>query len=503
VGRCWGRRVCSFAGHPRWTVSVAWKEGVGGWNHVADIDADEATIASGEAGSRDGEVDVDVQQGRDELRGAEENSNEKHGATASGTAKGRTFARLLAPLLPGLRGRWLASMLAEQLTGLGEVVRFHPVGEEAIVPNIAIVLLGDVLDQTINEEEDREFLECRLPLVVVVLVLKRDVLAIVRPDSVFADHRALRITATVADRRFGFRQGATNQDMPLHPANEPQEGTELNPATPVPAEASLDQSPFTVGFIEGSDDTELPFRGQLGPRNERILWGMNEPGPVFAEAPTGDDDVEVDIPFQIASEGVNDDDDPGEISLGSGHRLHSFAASTAQGARPPQGQRKDGVGGGPADRIEEDNPVVLDRKTDLPRQRCRDMAIRDIQQVREKLFTPEIGSHLAAGRTKGRLATVGNDPLDIARGTVVDMQPKTWRPTGQHPAHMVALGFPNGTLLPCEIPSPVVLVAQDGSNGDVASDFLHGIDCPCPGESPEGKCDGLGGGLTGLRPGTA
>jgi hypothetical protein len=362
---------------------------------------------------------------------------------------------------------------AEEAAGDGKDLGLDAVGEEAVVTDLDEVLGGDVLDEAVDEEEGGAAHDLLGSSVVVVGVEEVDMGAVVADDAHFPDDGAAGVAAAVADGVVDLLEAGSDMDPPVFLGDTDQEGVDPGGVLRVASKGGMAKKPLLLGASDLGENVLFPLASQIETANEGVDRGIDPVGAVEGESAAGGEDMEVGIELEVGPKAVTDDEETGEE--GVAFVGHPGSVDAGEGFGYSGGEGEEGAGGGAVEGAEEDFLVDPDEMAKLLGEGEDKVTVGDIEDVAEEFLAPGVGAGGAAGGAERRLAAVGNQAGELAMGADQDVAAEGRGATGEHAGD--GLASPGVGLVPSpgQVAFPVVMVLEDGGDGNGAGEDLHAL----------------------------
>ena len=358
--------------------------------------------------------------------------------------------------------------LFKQLACLWQCLGTHGGGKQPVVTNLMHVTLRKMLHQPVDEGKNRKLSALVRASFVVVLEQKAYIPVVVFDYSSLCNHRTLGVATRIAYRSIGFSQRRSKSNVPVVRSDKPKALLNVESTRRVGTQRTTIQRRFSVSSADTFDHVKFPFHGQQWSGNHIALGRVNPPFPVKTNAPAGNDDMKMNVPFQVTSEGVEHHQKSGSHARHSPASLTPPPGLTSFGLRRSHCQTQYRIGYGSKQYRYQNIAIVLDYQSQLPRQGEYQMPVFHIQHFREKIAAPALGSSHAATGAQHGLAAMRHDLHRQAPRTPKQMNSQRYRSAQQHLTHIHKDCRTNSSPLPGNVPPPVALMSQNVRNPDLA-----------------------------------
>jgi len=282
--------------------------------------------------------------------------------------------------------------------------------------DLSKIILGKVLNQPVNKNQNRQLFETLGSSLMIIFELEGYVAFLKLYNSAFGDHRAFGVPTCISDSLACTFQGRTDENMPTFLTDMSQQLVNIDTPPSVFSKPTSKQRISFMSFSHRGNDVQLPLSSKKW-RRDKISFRCPYPAlSIKAQPSRCDYYMQMDIPLNVVSEGMQYNDETGLIRFLPLSAFEPFEAVTTlwQGLSHRQTQKS--ICSRPKQYVQKNSAVVFEEQTKLPGKGEDQMPVRHIQNIREQLLTPLVSSYFATTRAADRFATVRDNLNRITFG---------------------------------------------------------------------------------------
>lgn len=374
--------------------------------------------------------------------------------------------------------------LFKQLACLRQGSGTHGRGKKTIIANLMKIALWKMLHQSVDEHQNRQ---CLVPVATsfVVIFEQKTHMALVKfHDSSFCNHRALGIAARIANRTVGPLQRRPQSNMPMMRTDESKTLLHIETSCRVGTQRAAEQGRLPVHGAYRLDDVQFPLQCQQRGRYQIALGRVHPSFAVAANAAGSNDHMKMHVPFQVAAERMDNDQETRRHLRHAAAPLSPFPRFAPFGNRISSGQAQYRIRKRPKQHRHQNIPVVLYRQPQLPRQCKHQMTIFHIQHIRQQLSTPLLGAGCSATGAQRRFTAMRHNLHRRTGWTPKQMNTQCHCLAQQHLTHILENSAAYSPALEGNVASPVIACPENIRNAvfafpcrSHAKKILHNSTC--------------------------